>query len=399
MRTLRISVAFVVAAAASVGTASAQFSQWDVDRYEQMYGRPIDVTLETLVMMPESYKDKAVRTTGKLDLVPMRSDLWALSEHIAARVLIRPAQEVANRFAADAQRFYGQEMEVTGLVSLGQDPQRRTTVPVIMFWAYLEPEEPDRSRPASPETTLEELLRRPGQRDGERVRVVGQFRGANLFGDLPSASRRRSGDWVIKNDIFAAWVTGKKPEGKGWKLDAKLRRDTGKWILVDGRVRTVNGVVYLLADSVDLTTAPSPTATAVDVAPPPPPPLEPPVVVFSLPLDGERDIPPDTIFLVQFSNDMDDASFENRVGLRYAGRPRPGDRALDAVRTLYDMGRRTLAVDPGDQLRPGRVVELILLPGIVDVDGQPLETRPGRNPGGAAEILRFRVAGTFLSGP
>jgi hypothetical protein len=395
MRILRILAPLLVATLASAGPALAQ---WDVNRYEQMYGRPVDVTIETLLMMPESYEDRAVRTTGKLEMLGM-NDGWALSEHLGARVIIRPVQDLGARFEDDSRRWYGQEMEITGVVSRGTDRQTQGTVPIITFWAYLEPEKRDRSRPPSPETTLEELLRRPGQRDGQRVRVVGQFRGANLFGDLPSSSRRKSADWVIKNDVFAAWVTGKKPEGKGWKLDAKLRRDTGKWILVDGRVRTVDGVVYLLADSVDLTTAPSPTATAADVPPPPPPPLKPPVVVFSLPLDGERDVPPDTIFAVQFSNDMDDASFENRVGLRYAGRPRPGDRALDAVETWYDLGRRALVVDPGDQLRPGRMVELILLPGIVDIDGQPLEPRPGRDPGGAVEILRFQVAGTLLTGP
>jgi hypothetical protein len=394
MRTDRIAVLFLLTAVASAGPASAQ---WETSRYEQMYGKPVDVSLDTLLMMPESYEDRAVRTSGRLEMRGTTS--WALSR-IASSVPIRPVQEVAHRFEMDAPNWYGREIEIVGVVSRNrsQSPGQRDFF-FILFWEVLTPEEPDQSRPPSPETTLEELLRRPGHRDGERVRVVGQFRGANLFGDLPSASRRKSADWIIKNDVFAAWVTGKKPEGKGWKLDAKLRRDTGKWMLVEGRVRTVNGVVYLLADSVELTTSPSPTASAADVEPPPPPPLKPPVIVFSLPLDGERDIAPDTIFLVQFSNDMDGASFRNRVGLRYAGRPRPGDRALDAVRTLYDEGRRALAVDPGDMLRPGRMIELILLPGIVDIDGQPLETRPGEDAGGAVDILRFQVAGTLITGP
>jgi hypothetical protein len=62
------------------------------------------------------------------------------------------------------------------------------------------------------------------------------------------------------------------------------------------------------------------------------------------------------------------------------------------------MGRRALKVDPGDQLRAGRVVELILLPGIVDIDGQPLQSRPDHDPGGAADVLRYRVAGGLLTG-
>jgi hypothetical protein len=168
--------------------------------------------------------------------------------------------------------------------------------------------------------------------------------------------------------------------------------------MVDGRATTFNGIVYIDADAVVLTRAPSPDAGALDAPDAPPPPLAPPVIVFSLPLDGEREIPPNSVFQVQFSNDMDVDSFEGRVGLRYAGRPRPGDRPLDAVKLSYDLGRRALKVDPGDLLRPGRVVELILLPGIVDIDGLPLETRPGKDPGGATDVLRFRVAGGLLTG-
>ncbi len=193
-------------------------------------------------------------------------------------------------------------------------------------------------------------------------------------------------------------MTGKKPRGKGWKLDPKLRRDTGKWLAVEGRVRTVDNVVYIQAEDVSLAKAPSPDLKAERVAPPPPPPLKPPVIVFSLPLDGASDVPSDSVFKVQFSSDMDEDSFLGRVGLRYAGRPRPGDRALDAVSMSYDGGRRALIVDPGDMLRAGRVVELLLLPGIVDIDGLALETRQGFDAGGATDVLRFRIAGTLLTG-
>jgi hypothetical protein len=138
-------------------------------------------------------------------------------------------------------------------------------------------------------------------------------------------------------------------------------------------------------------------AEAAQPAPPlPPKPKKPPVVVFSLPLDGERDVPQSGIFQVQFSKDMDENSFKDHVIFRYAGRPQPGDNPLDAERIRYDGGRRTLQVDPGDLLRPGRVVELLLLPGIKDIDGLPLESRPGKNPGQAADVLRFQVTGGGL---
>ncbi len=242
------------------------------------------------------------------------------------------------------------------------------------------------------------------QHDGKMVTVRGQFRGGNLFGDLPSASRQRSSDWVLKDDVFAVWVTGKKAKGPGWNLDTGLKRDTGKWLQVTGRVLVNGPVVTIQATDVVLSKPPSadaPAAAQAQAPPPPPPrPKKPPVVVFSLPLDGERDVPPDAVFKVQFSKDMDEQSFKDRVVFRYAGRPQPGDNALDAKRITYDLGLRTLQVDPGDMLRPGRVVELLLLPGIVDLDGLALETRPGKNAGAATDVLRFQVAGGgLLSGP
>ena len=106
------------------------------------------------------------------------------------------------------------------------------------------------------------------------------------------------------------------------------------------------------------------------------------------------------MFLIQFTRDMDEASLKDRVLLRYAGRPQPGDNSLDAVRMTYDGGLRTLRVDPGDLLRPGRIVELVLLPGIVDIDGVPLETRPGIRAGSSTDVLRFQVvAGGLAGGP
>jgi len=255
---------------------------------------------------------------------------------------------------------------------------------------------------AAPETTLEDLISRPEQFDGKTVSVRGQFRGENLFGDLPSSSRARSSDWVIKEDLFAVWVTGKKPKGAGWSLDASLKRDTGKWLQVMGRVRVANRVVTLEAVDVTLSKPPGEAAKVEakpEPTPPPPPrPKRPPMVAFSLPLDGEREVPRDSVFKIQFSHDMDEATLKEHVLFRYAGRVQPGDNALDAVKVSYDGGLRTLRIDPGDLLRPGRIVEVVLLPGIQDLDGAPLETRPGIRPGAAADVLRFQVLAPGLTG-
>ena len=63
--------------------------------------------------------------------------------------------------------------------------------------------------------------RTPARATARSIRMVGKFRGHNLYGDLPVKSQRKSADWVIKDDLFAVWVTGKKPKGSG--LGARRR--------------------------------------------------------------------------------------------------------------------------------------------------------------------------------
>lgn len=378
--------------------AAAQISE-----YEMQYGKTIEVALDDLIRMPESYVGKAVRTRGQLDLVPGSTRMsYSLRATFGDRLRIYPVPQAESDFERQARTWVGREVEVTGAVNIGQDPSAGGQVVYMMVWGILGPPDEKAARRNEPTVPLEELVTKGQRYDGKMVTVLGQFRGENLFGDLPSASRRRSADWVLKEDVYAVWVTGKKTKGPGWSLDPSLRRDSGKWLQVTGRVLLGDKAVTIEAIDVVLSKAPSARPQAQAQAPPPPPPRpkKPPVVVFSLPLDGERDVPPDGAFEVQFSKDMDEPSFKDRVVFRYAGRQQPGDNSLDAMRATYDGGLRTLRVDPGDLLRPGRVVEILLLPGIVDLDGLPLETRPGKNPGVATDVLRFQVAGGgLLSGP
>lgn len=396
MGRLRLTALAVPLIAALAAPSVAQINQ-----YEMRYGgQVVEVSVDNLLQMPESYAGRAVRTRGQLEMMPGRTQLtYALRGTFGGYLQLAPVQEVGADWEREARTWTGREVEVTGGVETGQD-SNGTQMVYILFWSYLGPPDEKAAKSASAPVTLEDLVTKPQRYESKTVTVRGQFRGQNLFGDLPSASRERSADWVLKDDVFSVWVTGKKPKGPGWNLDAGLKRDTGKWLQVTGRVRVNGRVVTLQALDVVLSKPPSADARAQAPPPPPPPPRpkKPPVVVFGLPLDGERDIPPDTVFQVQFSKDMEESSFKDRVVFRYAGRPQPGDNALDAVRVTYDGGLRTLRVDPGDLLRPGRVVELLLLPGIVDLDGLPLETRPGRNPGVATDMLRYMVAGGGLLG-
>jgi hypothetical protein len=381
------------------GTAAAQFDEGAAQsQNDVMYGKPVDVSLSDLALNPEMYESRAVRTTGRLERSFDNRDLYYLRD-MNASVTIVPDRDIRAPFDNDARTWLGASIEITGVVtgrmSTGSmNPTSDQPPVVITFWKYVGPESKEsKGRPVKAnELTLEALVSQPGKRDDQTVRVTGQFRGRNLYGDLPSRSERDSDDWVIKDDLYAVWVSGKKPKGSGWSLDPGLKRDTGKWIEVVGRPVTVNGVTYIRAMEIKLTGPPSPTAQAA--APPPPPerPKVAPVVVFALPLDGDSEVARDTRFVVQFSKDMDEATFAGHVVLRYAGPVLPGDRPFDGARLTYDEGRRALTVDPGDVLRPGRQIELILLPGIIDIDGLPLTGRKGPvADNDVVDVLRYLV--------
>jgi hypothetical protein len=374
---------FLVALAWAVSADAQVIGNQPMSEYEAMYGTPVDVTITDLLHDAQSYEGRSVRTTGRLELDSLRS--YSLRD-LFSGVSIVPVRELQGIFETEAPRSMGRDVQVVGVFrSSGSSG-------VITFWKFVPPEEPRAKGPIkSTSYTLEALVQTPGRHDGQTVKVVGKFRGRNLYGDLPTRSEKNSSDWVIKDDLYAVWVTGKKPKGGGWELDPGLKRDTGKWIEVVGRVESQGGVTYIHAMELTLTTAPTPTSDAQ--APPPPPerPKVPPVVVFSLPLDGDQEVPADSRFVIQFSKDMDAETFKGRVRLQYAGPTRVGDRGFDGMKLQYDEGRRALTVDPGDHLRPGRQLELFLYPGIADLDGLSLVPRSGQGMGDAVDVLRYQV--------
>jgi hypothetical protein len=390
--------AAVVLAAAVRGAPQTSYGR--ESQYEQLYGNPIDVSLTDLENNPEAYMNRAVRTRGRLEMGPSIRDSWILRDTFGSALIV-PVNEIAANFRDESRTMMGFDISITGLVRQinsndlgGSDLASRspgTARIAIQFWSYEgPPEKPtaDSLRKASP-VTLESLVTNPGSRDNQMVRVVGKFRGSNLYGDLPSRSQRQRGDWVIKDEAFAVWITGKKPKGKGFDLDVSLKRDTGKWIEVVGRAVTRGGVTYVQALEVSLTGPPSATAQVLPPSPPPERPKVPPVIVFALPLDGDGEVPIDGRFIVQFNKDMEEGSFKNRVLLRYAGPVLPGDQPLNSTKVTYDRGRRALTVDPGMAMAFGRQVELVLLPGIVDTEGLPLISRTSPSADGATDVLRF----------
>ena len=214
------------------------------------------------------------------------------------------------------------------------------------------------------------------------VEVVGQFRGSNLFGDLPSATRSRAGanDWVLREGAASIWVIGARPEGRGWSLNRWSKRDTSTWLRVRGQLEEQEGHYYLRASAV--APAPQPAShVAVSASTLGWQPV-PPEVQFVLPLDFE-DARPDSQFVIQFTKPMDRRTFEGNVLLRYVGDDIRRGSGFTTVGFSYSEEQRSLHIDPGIALQNGRTLQILLRPGISDLTGIPLD---------ASTALTWRVS-------
>lgn len=221
-----------------------------------------------------------------------------------------------------------------------------------------------------PEPTLRALALDPVRYEGKRVTLVGRFRGANLYGDLPAAPGKGRWDFVLQAADAAVWVTGLRPRGRGFDLSPQARVDTGRWLRVSGIVRHADGLVWLEGQTVELADAPPAAESPTPAPPPAPAQAPPPTVIFSAPVQDDTDVPPTTDVRIQFSRDMNPASFEGRVHVRYAGSSE--DVGPPAFTVAYRPGPRVLEIRFAAPLDRFRTVRVELGEGIVSSDGLPL---------------------------
>ena len=175
--------------------------------------------------------------------------------------------------------------------------------------------------------SLEDLVAKPGKLDGQIDSRGGEVpRPEPLRRPARRAASATRADWVIKDDLYAVWVT--RPASRRARAGSstpKLKRDTGKWIEVVGRPdhdrrRHLHQALMRVR-------------SALRPSPPPRPRRRPrrpsgrrcrrwwcsrcrSTASARCRATGR--------FVVQFSKDMDEESFKGRVLLRYAGRPQPG---------------------------------------------------------------------------
>jgi len=223
---------------------------------------------------------------------------------------------------------------------------------------------------ASP-PSVRALALEPWRFEGQRVTVVGQFRGRNLFGDLPDAPKKSRYDFVLRAADAAVWVTGLRPRGKGVDLNVDARVDTGRWVEVAGLVARVRGLVTVEATRISAAAEPELTVPEEPAIPPPPPP--PAEVVFSSPTEGETDVVLTTSVRIQFSRGIKPETLEGRIRVSYLGAESfergeaqpPGIQAA----TAYDPGNRAVEITFERPLERFRTVRVELLDGIQAFDG------------------------------
>ena len=349
--------------------------------YEALHGPPIDVPLAELGANAALLEGRAVRVRG---LVDAREGASLALVDGDARVPAVPEPEIAALVHAASRDWPGEEVELTGVVRRTAGPGGEA-VPAIAFWQFEGPEREAAKTEDARTVSVRALVETPGALADRVVRVVGKFRGRNLFGDLTGPAPR--GGWVVKSRRHAVWVVGRRPAGRGFRLDPDLARDTTQWLEVVGTVEAADGRTVLRARSVAL----APPQTFVWSGPR----LRPdphPDVVFTLPLADEAVSARDGRLLVQWSAYMDEETFEGRVRV-FVGRGSAAPaRELSRARLAYDDVRRTLIVDPGERLPEGGLVEVRLLPGIEDVYGAVMSPAIATTPDGALRVLRWRVA-------
>ena len=216
---------------------------------------------------------------------------------------------------------------------------------------------------------LRAVATEPHRFDGQRVTVIGQFRGRNLFGDLPEAPAQNRYQFVLRSRDAALWVMGVPPKGRNFSFDPARRLDSGRWVRVQGTVRTAKGLTWLDATSIEL--APEPTETTeVEIDAPPPPPVE---ILFTAPAEGEADVRLGERVRMQLSRDLNPDTLKDRVRLTYSAadsKERGEAQAPSIAFTAnYTRENRALEIRPLEPLERFRQVTLEILPGVKGTDG------------------------------
>jgi hypothetical protein len=215
--------------------------------------------------------------------------------------------------------------------------------------------------PATNATTppLRAVAMEPSRFDAQKITITGQFRGRNLFGDLPEEPTQGKYQFVLRSGDAALWIVGLQPKGKTFNFDPSKRIDTGRWVTVQGTVHSARGLTWLDGSSIELAPTPQET-TQVTIDLPPPPPVE---ILFIAPEEGEGDVKTTERIRVQLSRDLDPATLKDHI--RFTPEV--------AFTTNYTRENRALEIRPSAGLPAQTLVKVEFLEGIKGPDGGALK--------------------------
>ena len=208
----------------------------------------------------------------------------------------------------------------------------------------------------------------PWRFEGQTVTITGNFRGRNLYGDLPGAPGRSKYDFVLRGTEGAVWVTDFRPRGQGFELDVNRRVDTDRWVEVTGTVVREKGLVSLKATRMSLTKAPQ-AAAVPDEAVVPAVELAPIQVVFNSPTDGETDVGGASPVRIQFSRGLNERSIAENIRVTYVGQ----EGEVVEFKSAYDGANRAIQITFPKRLQAFRTVRVELLDGLKGFDGAPFK--------------------------
>jgi Bacterial Ig-like domain len=329
--------------------------------------QPVATALVTIDRYPTFFHGRTVSLIGTPTEV---SGIWRLPISASRTFVVLPRDG----------RLPDRSVELRGvLFDVGQMPSDDSRLSAAGVRAVVDAISPDRwparntlyaltsatwfEAPKETPTSVRGVVLRPDAFDGKTVTLRGRFRAQNLYGDIPFWPRQSQWDFVLQAADATIWVTGRRPRGRGIDLDPTTRRGAGTWLEATGVVRYENGLARL--EAIELV-AGKPIEDAEPAAVPAPPPLPPPAVIFSTPLDGESDVDPSAVIRVQFSRDMQEASFENAVKVTYGGDSPP---PVPAFAVIYQAPTRSIEVRFKTPLAAGASVTVSL--------GSPIAARDG----------------------
>jgi hypothetical protein len=210
----------------------------------------------------------------------------------------------------------------------------------------------------------------------QRITITGQFGGRNLLGDLPDAPGQSRYDFVLRSADAAIWITNLRPRGKDFELSLDARIDTGRWLEISGTLQQGRGLQWLdgATGTIKITQAPKETTEDAPIRIPMGPPPE---VVFSAPTSDETDVQLATNIRIQFSRDINPATFKGNIAVKYSEaetreRGEPDTPKIDFT-NQYLPGTRVLELKLANPLERFRTVTVQLSDGILGSDKQPLK--------------------------